>query len=97
MKIAQLKIARVQFSKICHAAAWPGPCTFAQFYQFDFSGSGFGSAVIETAAQAGSRYNVNPTLKHNFSSLPVPSLYMYWLLPVAGTGVLVPPRNTPGG
>ena len=48
------EIARVLASEICRAATWSGPCTFAQFYQLDFCGSGFEGAVLETAARAGS-------------------------------------------
>ena len=48
------EIARVPSSEICRVVTWSGPCTFAQFYQLDFSGGGFGVDVLETAAQAGS-------------------------------------------
>ncbi len=47
-------IARVPASEIRRAATWSGPCTFAQFYRLDFSGGGFGGAVLETAARVGS-------------------------------------------
>ena len=48
------EIARVPPSEICRGATWSAPCTFAQLYRLDFSGSGFGDAVLETAARAGS-------------------------------------------
>ncbi len=48
------EIARVPASEIRRAATWSGPCTFAQFYRLDFSAGGFGGAILETAALAGS-------------------------------------------
>ena len=48
------KIARVPALEICRAAIWSSPCTFAQFYQLDFYVDGFGDAILETAARAGS-------------------------------------------
>ena len=48
------EIARVPASEIRRAATWSGPCTFAQFYRLDFSADGFGGAVLEKAARAGS-------------------------------------------
>ncbi len=46
------EIARVPTSEIRRTGTWSGPCTFAQFYLLDFSGGGFGGAVLETAARA---------------------------------------------
>ena len=48
------KITRVPALEICHVATWSGPCTFAQLYWLDFSGGGFGDAVLEMAIRAGS-------------------------------------------
>ncbi len=48
------EIARVPASEICRMATWSGKCTFVQFYRLDFSGGGFGDAIVETATRAGS-------------------------------------------
>ncbi len=48
------EIVRVPASEIRHAATCSGPCAFAQFYRLDYSGGGFGGAVLETAARVGS-------------------------------------------
>ncbi len=81
--------------EICCAATWSGPCTFAQFYQLDFSGDGFGMCS-QNGHMGWISVKANANLKHHFSSsLPVPSLS--WHLPVAGIGVLHGfPRTTPG-
>ncbi len=54
MATSWAEMARVPASEICRAATWSGPRTFAQFYRLDFSFRGFGDAVLETAARAGS-------------------------------------------
>ena len=51
---AEIAKYRVPALEICRAATWSGPCTFAQLYRLDFSGGGFGDAVLKTAARAGS-------------------------------------------
>ena len=62
------------------------PILLIGFFSF-FLGGGFYSQNGLTGW-----ISVKPVLKHHFSSLPVP--FLSWLLPVAGTGVLVPMYHT---
>ncbi len=52
MATSWAEIARVPALEICCAATRSGPCTFAQFYRLDFSGGGFGDAVLEMPTRA---------------------------------------------
>ncbi len=54
MATSWAEIAWVLALEIRRVATWSGPCTVAQFYRLDFSGGGFGDAILETATRAGS-------------------------------------------